>query len=173
MLLSHKSLLAIFIVGCAFLSHCTCAPFGYSTGDATPGSNLQSANLKKSDQASQLELPVSLLPDKSTIPTHIDINIEARPSDTGRNGGQTQPPNDDNEMPEWLVMYIEFITWIWTLVASIVTWIIRNVLPVIFFGAACTVTGIIVVGIAFGLVGLTRAVVTGPTERTPLNRPRQ
>lgn len=162
MLLSHKSLLTIFrvwFVGCTYLSYCACAPV--KTDVATLESDLQLANLKP-DQASS---GVSLILDKSAIPTEIDIDIDASAS---ADGGQTHPPNGNDDIPGWLALYIAYITWLWGLVTVLVTWIISNVLPVVLFSAACAVTGMVVVAIAYGLVGFTRVVIVGPTERTPL-----
>ncbi|KAF8427593.1 hypothetical protein BGX38DRAFT_1235001, partial [Terfezia claveryi] len=177
MRLSYNSLLPIFLVwGGVCLSQVYSAPITHDD-DAASGSDVQLAKLEQPDETSPLEGKVAGTVTRiSEKPTEIDIYV--LPSASATKGDQNIPSDfDDGEMFKyWFDMYLEFLKLLWSaaqelgsVLGSLITILVQQILPFALFLAACAGTIFLVFAlVSLVMVCLASVVSDGgsPTERT-------
>lgn len=170
----------IFLVWAgAGLSQISCAPITH--GGATTGSDLQIAEIRQSDETSQLDVKRARIPTSVlNEPTEIDISVHASPSQMNEDQSKSKGhDHDGNEMFRfWFDMYLEFVQWLWSFVQSLasvaetmVIFLVQQVLPLALFLAACTATVLLGFVLVSGLLVCCAVVLPDnqhPTERTRL-----
>lgn len=173
---SHKSLHIATFLSCAFIfQHVYSAP-------VQPNSNIKDVAILEKATSELVNIDIPSKKSEDDLPSIDTINIHADDSTpstdatpaldiTIDDNNSERYPDEEDEIPGWLDMYLAYLVWLWGNATWITSLIVTNVLPVVFFIAACLLTAEILVLAARGIsecLGMGAVVIIGPTERTRL-----